>query len=149
MEKQNKMKTALTLILCGLIGCLSACTQELEPIDYGHDICVQCKMTILDNRFAAEMVTRKGKAYKFDDIGCLLKYTSEQHDLGTNAIILIADYKNPDNRFIDAHQATFLHNEFFKTPMNGNYAAFANVQNAMPLKDSLHTELLKWENLKK
>ena len=143
------MKSALILFLCGLVCSLSACKQEFEPVNYGHDICVHCKMTILDKRFAAEIVTTKGKVYKFDDIGCLLKYTSEQDARDSDGIIFVADYANPDNHFINARQAIYLHSEIFKTPMNGNYAAFPTVENTRQLKDSLHIEPLKWENLNK
>ncbi|WP_255373498.1 nitrous oxide reductase accessory protein NosL [Chitinophaga sp. CF118] len=128
---------------------LPGCKQSFEPISYGHDACVQCKMTIMDKRFAAEIVTSKGKVYKFDDIGCLLKYATGQISRDTGALILVSDYNNPENQFINAYRAVYLHNEIFKSPMNGNYAAFATVENTGQLKDSLHTELLKWENLHK
>ena len=146
MEKNNKMKSALILFLCSLVY-LSACKQEAEPIDYGHDICLQCKMTILDKRFAAEIVTSKGKVFKFDDIGCLLKYSTEQNTPDSTWMIFVADYSNVDKPFIDARQAVYLHSEVFKSPMNGNYAAFARTEDIRQLNDSLHIELLKWENL--
>lgn len=31
-------------------------------------------MTISDGRFGAELITDKGRVYKFDDIGCLIRY---------------------------------------------------------------------------
>lgn len=144
--KKSNMKQVLLIGMLGLIG-LSACQQEFEPIDYGHDACAHCKMTIIDKRFAAEIVTEKGKAYKFDDLACLLKYTEEEHFNSTGTILFVSDYTNPDHSFLDAHQAVYLHSGIFKSPMNGNFAAFASSKEATPFKDSLQNDLLKLEDL--
>ncbi|SEW45729.1 copper chaperone NosL [Chitinophaga sp. YR573] len=136
----------LILFVCGLLG-LSSCQQQFEPVDYGHDACTHCKMTIMDKRFAAEMVTEKGKAYKFDDIACLLKYMKEKHVNSAKAMIFVNDYNKPDNSFLDARQAVYLHSEVFKTPMNGNFAAFSTDREAAPFKDRLQNNQLKWQDL--
>ena len=100
----------------------------------------------MDKRYAAELLTKKGKTYKFDDISCLRKYIKDDNS-ESDLTVFVADYNNPDSKFLDARQSVYLHSELFKSPMNGNFAAFAKEENARPLKDSLHTELLKWENL--
>ncbi|MCC6725443.1 MAG: hypothetical protein IT258_13125, partial [Saprospiraceae bacterium] len=51
------------LLFCSL---LTACTPTAEPISFGEDMCAHCKMTIVDEQFAAEAVSQKGKVYKFD-----------------------------------------------------------------------------------
>lgn len=143
------MKQALLMIMFvyGLMG-LTSCQQQFEPIDYGHDACTHCKMTIMDKRFAAEMVTEKGKAYKFDDMACLLKYMKEEHINNAKTMIFVSDYSKPDNSFLDARQAVYLHNsEVFKTPMNGNLAAFATEREAAPFKEHLQNNELKWQDL--
>ena len=33
-----------------------------------------CKMTLVDKKFGAEVVTKKGKVYKFDDLNCMIKF---------------------------------------------------------------------------
>ena len=101
----------------------------------------------MDKRYAAEILTKKGKAYKFDDISCLKKYIKEEQLPEANFSVFVADFNNPDNKFLDARQVVYLHNELFKSPMNGNFAAFATGDIARRLMDSLHTGLLKWENL--
>jgi len=126
----------------------SACKRRFEPINYGHDACTHCRMTIMDNRFAAEIITKKGKAYKFDDMGCLLKYMKEANFSDKDALIFVADYNNPGSEFLDAYHAVYLHNEAFKSPMNGDFAASASVSNTNRLNASLHGALLKWPNLK-
>ena len=126
---------------------LSSCTGGFEAIDYGHEACSYCKMTIMDKRYAAEVLTKKGKTYKFDDISCLKKYIKEEKLTESELTVFVADYNNPGSQFLDARQVVYLHNEIFKSPMNGNFAAFSKAENARPLEDSLHTGLLKWGNL--
>lgn len=141
------MKTFLSILCFALIAGLSSCKQSFEPIDYGHDACMHCRMTIIDSRFAAEILTDKGKAYKFDDMGCLLKYVSENNLPVANAKIFVANYATPTSSFLDARGATYIHSELLKTPMNGNYAAFETKQNAI-VPGSETNKLLSWNDLK-
>ncbi|MCB0620489.1 MAG: hypothetical protein KDC41_17650, partial [Saprospiraceae bacterium] len=62
------MKT-LAGVLC--IFLFLACRPAPQPIEYGSDLCDYCKMTIVDRQHAAEAVTGKGRAYRFDAIECL------------------------------------------------------------------------------
>ena len=54
--------------LMGLVALFLAvsCSPEAQPINYGSDQCDFCRMTIVDKAHAAEVVTKKGRAYKFD-----------------------------------------------------------------------------------
>ena len=141
------MKTLFLTPFLSILFFLCSCNVAFDPISYGHDACTHCKMTIIDKRYAAEILTKKGKAYKFDDIACLINYIKENSLPESELTVYVADYNNPDSKFLDAHQVVYLHNEIFKSPMNGSIAAFAKAANARPLQDSLHTNLLKWENL--
>lgn len=141
------MKKPVIILVLLLLLTISSCKPEFEPISYGHDACTNCKMTIMDKRYAAELLTKKGKAYKFDDISCLKKYARQENLAESDYTVFVANYTDPDNKFLDAREVVYLHSEIFKSPMNGNYAAFPTAENSRPLKDSLHTDLLKWENL--
>jgi copper chaperone NosL len=141
------MKTTHLVTILLIVLSFASCKPEFSPISYGHDACQQCKMTIMDKRYAAEIVTKKGKAFKFDDIACLKKYLKEENLPETDLMVFIADYNNSDGKFLDARQVVYLHSELFKSPMNGNVAAFALAANVNLLKDSLHTEVLKWDNI--
>lgn len=141
------MKTLVNILCFIFIACLSSCKQSFEPIDYGHDACMHCRMTIIDKRFAAEILTDKGKAYKFDDMGCLLKYVNENNLQVANAKIFVANYAMPANSFLDARTATYVHSELLKTPMNGNYAAFETKEKAI-VPGSETNNLLNWSELK-
>jgi copper chaperone NosL len=45
-----------------------------RPIAFGSEPCAHCHMTIVDRRYAAELVTTTGKAYAFDDVGCMAAF---------------------------------------------------------------------------
>ena len=45
-----------------IIG-VASCSTEPEPLHYGTDVCHFCKMTLVDNKFGAELVTKNGKAH--------------------------------------------------------------------------------------
>ena len=63
-------------ILAWLLGLIfiSACTVEPQPIQYGRDNCAFCKMTIVDGRYGSELVSSKGKVFKFDAVECLINF---------------------------------------------------------------------------
>ena len=141
------MKTSVLIFVALCVIFLSSCQAGFEPVSYGHDACTQCKMTIMDKRYAAEIVTKKGKAFKFDDLACLRKYIREEHLSESEIQIFVADYNSSDNKFLNARQVVYLHGEMFKSPMNGDLPAFRLADHIESVKDSLHTEVLKWENL--
>jgi copper chaperone NosL len=140
-------KSALILFVCSLIG-LVGCKRQFDPINYGHESCAYCSMTIMDKRFAAEILTGKGRAIKFDDFGCLLRYVQEQHLNDPEAMIFVADYNDRNGSFLDAHKAIYLHSERLKSPMGGNYAASSTMAFATKLNETLKGELLNWDKLK-
>lgn len=121
----------------------TGCSRAYEPIDYGKDACAHCKMTIMDARFAAELITPKGKVYKFDDISCMRALTTEL----PGSMLFVNDYTAAQVTPLNAATAVYLQHESFSSPMNGNLAAFGSTGAAKPLQDSLQLELLTWETL--
>ncbi|MDX1911017.1 MAG: hypothetical protein SFV22_06010, partial [Saprospiraceae bacterium] len=75
----GRKTSASMAVIAVLSGCLNmvACSTGPEPIRYGQDNCHACKMTLTDRRFGAEIVTKKGKVYKFDDLNCLMGHIGE------------------------------------------------------------------------
>ena len=103
---------------------LISCSTEPEPLVYGTDICHFCKMTMMDNKFGAELVTKKGKVYKFDDMNCFLNfYNSEYENVEDFQHKLVIDYANP-GKLIDAANGFYLKSAAIRSPMNGQVAAF-------------------------
>jgi len=139
------------IVLCLLListVVIQSCSRSFEPIDYGKDACGHCRMTIMDDRYAAEMITQKGKVYKFDDILCLIQFDQSQGG-AEGSLFYVEDYLKKQTGALDAKRAVFLKSEFFSSPMNGNYAAFASAEEAGRLKDSVGAEMFKWSDIRR
>lgn len=141
------IRVLINISACICLLILASCQPSFEPIEYGKDACVFCKMTIVDRQFAAEIVTAKGRAYKFDDILCLKQYYKDMNEQDSNTQFYVADYSLNNEMMLDAANAIYLQNEFFASPMNGNYAAFASKDAANHYKDSLKTEFQNWNTI--
>lgn len=139
------MKSFLLLVSSIL---LFSCNHIFDPIDYGKDACTYCKMTIVDKRYAAELIDKNGKTFKFDDVGCMVHYIAENNLNQSDLKLFVADYLQHSDNFLIARDAKYIHNEFFKSPMKGNTGAFANPEEASNLSDSLHSNVISWNELK-
>ncbi len=130
-----------------LTAVVSACAPTVEPIDYGKDQCDFCRMTIADNHFAAQLVTRKGKNYKFDAIECMVWFLQDDR-VGMKDIhtMLVADYSHPGT-MIAARTAVYLISPQIKSPMGAQLAAFPDEATAQKFQQKLGGEIYHWEAL--
>lgn len=125
----KKTRTKMTKIISGLLSIVSflfliSCSTEPEPLVYGTDICHNCKMTLMDNKFGAELVTKKGKVYKFDDMNCFLNfYNSGYENVDDFQHTLVVDYSNP-GKLIATTNSFYIKSAEIRSPMNGEVAAF-------------------------
>ena len=102
---------------------LSSCSKQPEPIAYGEDECEFCKMIVMDKRYGAELVTDKGKIYKFDSVECLVGYIDNKKlNEKDYSSAWVGNYSNPDN-LIDAGKAIYLKNDELRSPMGLNVLA--------------------------
>jgi copper chaperone NosL len=126
---------------------LNSCNTDPEPLKIGKDNCSFCKMTISDNRYGAEIITRKGKVYKFDDSHCLLSFiqskTVEKKDLGK---VYFTDFMG-EHALIKADDVFLLQSDFFRGPMNGNIAAFKNEDSMKKVAKQYNGNILTWKQL--
>jgi copper chaperone NosL len=140
-------RIATFIVLAALIGLSSACTVEPEAIRYGTDNCHACKMTLMDKRFGAEVVTTKGKIFKFDDVNCLMGYMSSpevaQRDL---KYTLVTDFSQPE-KLIDATIAFYVKSPEIKSPMASQVAAFETEEDYKHHKKELNGIYLTWGEL--
>ena len=121
------------------------CNVSPQPIDYGNDACHFCKMTIVDKQHAAEIVTHKGKVYKFDSSECMVNFLDE-FDVSTVKLFLSNDFSEPET-LIDATQATFLISEQIPSPMGANLSAFKDRQVAINTQKEKGGSLYSWAEL--
>jgi copper chaperone NosL len=127
---------------------LSACSSAGPGvIHYDIDACESCRMTIADARFAAQLVTRTGKVYRFDDPGCVVAFLASNHIAATDVhSIWMNDYANPDTR-VNANDAVFVVSDRIKAPMNGGMAAFATRASAASLQSTIGGVLRSWSEV--
>jgi copper chaperone NosL len=117
--------TALRLLAAALVGVAAvACSSPgPQPIAFGRAACAHCHMTIVDERFAAELVTRTGKVYAFDDAGCLAAF-AVNGPVGPERVqsAWVTDFRQPGT-LIPATDAVFLRTDSVRTPMASNLLA--------------------------
>jgi len=145
-KKSSALNLSVLLLSATL---LSSCSTEPVPIRIGKDNCDFCKMTITDKRFGAEVVTQKSKIYKFDDEHCVIQFlkagTVASEDV---AGVYFVDFTSP-NTLIDAKKAFFLQSPEFKSPMNGNIAAFSHEDSLVKTLSKFYGNAITWEDMQK
>lgn len=103
---------------------LMACQVDPEPIDFGKDACDHCKMVIMDPKFGAEIITEKGRIYKFDDVNCKVNYINDNNIAEENLKYnLVIDFSEPQT-LINADRAYYVKSDEIKSPMGSQIAAF-------------------------
>lgn len=142
---KKKNRSALLLIACCSMF-LSCQEKGAEPIKLNVDQCAFCKMNIADGKFASEIITTKGRVYKFDDLHCMIGY------LDDNSADIKSHFVNQytaDNILIPAETAFYLKGGTISSPMRGNIAAFANEEEANLFKNKFEATSVSWNEIKK
>ncbi len=126
---------------------ISSCTTKPQPFNYGRDVCDNCKMTLIDPKFGGEIITKKGKSYKFDDVVCMVHFLKsgaiKENEISQKVVINF----QKQNAFIEAGEATYLLSPQLKTPMGGNAAAFVSQQEAEKIKITDPGEIMNWKEV--
>ena len=104
-------------------------------------------MTIIDKKFGAELVSTKGKIFKFDDLVCMVEYLNDglisENDISKKLVI---DHQT-ENNFIEVEKATFFVSNELHSPMNGNAAAFINQAAALKYQDDKQGLIMDWNQV--
>ena len=109
--------------LCFFLLCIGCGNAELRPIEImSEDMCSFCKMAISEKRFASELLTQDGEVFKFDDIGCMLRFRKSHGHPESVVATFVLDYET--RKWLKAEEAYFVKSKEFKTPMGGNVVAF-------------------------
>ncbi len=137
----------VSLLLCSLALIFAACEVSPKEIHYGADACHFCKMTIVDTQHAAQLVTEKGKAFKYDAIECMLNHKANW-DQAAIKFHLVADYNNP-KVLIDATKAHYLVSESIPSPMGAFLSAFEDEPGRTKIRRENGGETYSWESLLK
>ncbi len=125
-----------------------SCEISPQKIEYGSDACNYCDMTIVDRQHAAQMVSTKGKAFKYDAIECMVHSLQEDMQDTEMALYLVADFDQP-GELMDATSSTYLVSEQIQSPMGANLSAFTNKEAAEKTKEKFSGEVYTWEEIQK
>ena len=135
-------------ILLTILVLLSSCTVEPEPIKYGEDACSFCRMTIMDRRFGAEIITHKGKILKYDAIECMLnavgKGMVKEEDV---AQYLVVDAGHPGELF-HANDCDYLVSDQLPSPMGANLSAWHDKHSLASAQVMYKGTEKKWKEVK-
>ncbi len=139
------MKKYLVLLCISLL--LFTCSTAEQPIDYGHVSCDFCQMTVVDQRYAAQLVTTKGKVFVFDAAECMINYMqAEENQRHEYSQTLVNDYLTP-TKLINAKTAYYLRSEQLPSPMGAYITAVENMEAAESLKEKHEGVIYNWEEL--
>jgi copper chaperone NosL len=141
IEKIADCLMKLIWILPVFASALVSCTVEPVDLNYGVDQCYACRMTITDQRFGAELVTNKGKVFKFDAIECMIPEVIK-HRTDTYAFIMTTPYDEP-GKLVEVGALDFLQSPEIPSPMGRNLSAHKkSFQTQSP-----EAKWFKWTNL--
>ena len=130
-----------------LLVFLLSCNVTPEPMRYGTDLCYTCKMTIMEKGYASQIVSKKGRVYKFDDLGCMIQMMkSGALDRSELAHILTIKY-GTDQDLMEVGQAVYATGDKIKSPMNFNIAAFAKKEEIPSVLQDSSLHIYSWNEI--
>ena len=147
-RRSKNWPTKWHILLLSLLSLLMiTCTPEPEPIIFGSDMCVYCKMMIADTRYGGELVTQKGKTYKYDSVECLAASYLEQHiPLDDVHSLWVIDFNRPEF-LINAENALYLKSKDLHSPMGLNLSAFSEESTVEKVAQLFMGVRLNWQQV--
>ncbi|NQV50101.1 MAG: nitrous oxide reductase accessory protein NosL [Candidatus Marinimicrobia bacterium] len=132
-------------ILASLL--LVNCEPTVQPINYGQDGCSYCRMTIVEDLYGAELLSVKGKVFKFDSIECLTAFvikgevkTEQTHSL------YFTDFEDVGHLY-PLNEMIFVQAKKLKSPMGLNLSAFRTQGTADNVAELYFGEIMTWEQV--
>ncbi|HNU14683.1 MAG TPA: nitrous oxide reductase accessory protein NosL [Chitinophagaceae bacterium] len=141
------MKFPVIISLAILAPALFSCSAQPEPFKYGKDLCHTCKMSIIDPKFGCQLITNKGKIFKFDDVICMSLFIKsgsvEERDVKQQVVINF----EKENDFLDVNKTFFVVAPGIKSPMGSHAAAFVDKETAEKFNTGKTGTILTWKEL--
>lgn len=138
------MKNLITIILLLLF---ISCDTAPQPLVVGKDECYYCKMPVADKKFGAEIITVKGKLYKFDDMGCMINFLKTEWVVDEKIGSIYTVSFTTNDKLLDLNKSVFLMSACFRTPMNSGIAAFESRNEVAVFLKEFPGEILTWNQL--
>lgn len=139
-------KISSILIFSVFLIFVISCSKNPKPINFGHDDCDYCKMTISDNRFGAEVISKQGRIFKFDDMHCVKGFLDDEILPKDNVhSVWLIDFKGSE-KLIQAENSFLIQNEELRSPMGGNIATFETENELKEYQNAYSGTEIKWED---
>jgi len=152
-KKRKLLRSSYSLSIVVALAAMmtmSSCNVKPEAIVTGKDQCCFCKMTVSDPKFGAEIVTVKGRNYKFDDMHCVLAFINNKMlEVKEIKEVYLTDFASADHQLIKATEAALMQSEKLNSPMNGNIAAVGDTHSIQKLMEEYQGTSVSWKQLVK
>lgn len=90
----------------GLLAISCSAAPRPAPLSRGQDACVQCRMVIVSQSTAAQIVSPGEEPRFFDEIGCLRDYLSNRSTpAAAGTVIYVTDHQRGE--WVEARRALF------------------------------------------
>jgi copper chaperone NosL len=104
-------------------------------------------MTIVDKTHASQVVTKKGKQFKYDAIECMVNDILKQNNEPELAVMQVANYSNP-GEMIKTSEAYFFISKAIQSPMGANLSAVSTKEAAEKIIAEQGGTRISWDELK-
>jgi len=111
---------------------------EIHPKEYQ---CSDCNMDIEDLEYLAEIITKNGNTYFFDDIGCVVLWSKKHKDEIAKMFTQTLD----THKWIDVKKAWY--SRIAPSPMGYGFAAIENKKEGLISYKEMQTLMLQGKNL--
>jgi copper chaperone NosL len=141
-ERNMRSKIGFMVLLIGAMALLAACGGEKyapQAINEETDVCEVCKMAIKDDQFATQIVTKDGRSLKFDDLGDMNVWMTENGTADIGAAY-VRDYHS--RAWIRYEDAYYVYDPSFRTPMAYGVVSFETEADAQAFIEEQGTGIL-------
>jgi copper chaperone NosL len=143
-KKKGQLLAIVVSVL--LILMFTGCSSGPQPMKYGVDNCNHCKMKIVDHTSGAEIITAKGKVYKFDDLVCLKTFLNTETAIAVQVKqVYLTDFMG-SHQLVKAEDCILYKSEKLRTPMNGNVVALSKSDTLNYLLQVWGGEKINWSD---
>ncbi len=146
--RHEATRAAIVATALALTVPVIGCARGPQKISYGTDACEFCAMTISDDRYAAAVVTEKGRTHKFDSVECMLQSLMEGGKLaGTSVDQWYATSYPNRGALVPAPDAVFLVSPGLPSPMGAGITAFAKREDAERVRAEKGGDVMDWNGV--
>lgn len=125
-----KKVCSILLVLFLLSACGQEETYEPQAINPEVDVCEVCNMSLSDNFYATQIISKENVSYKFDDIGCMIEYVEKDQRIAKEDIAKQYVRDMVTSEWIEIENAYFVYHADFWTPMSNGVISFASKEEA-------------------